>query len=177
MEKSSLVAKLVRVMANIERVEKNGRNDFHKYDYVTESDVMDAVRKHLIKENVFILSSVEMSQKDGDTVSVSMKHTLIDGDTGDKLEAKSLGIGQDKGDKAANKAVTAACKYFLLKTFLIGTGDDPEATDENGKSTRTVVRAVAAGDNKPVKKYGFSAKTAPSAAPVKVEETSATDEF
>lgn len=170
MENKELVSKLVKVMASIKRVAKNGQNTFHNYDYVTEADVMEAVREALVKENIFILSSVENSQKDGDIVSVAMKHTLLCGDTGQSLDVKSLGIGQDKGDKAANKAVTAAVKYMLLKNFMISTGDDSEATDENGKSVAVVKGA-------PAKKYGFASK--PKAPPlVSIAKTeSATDEF
>ena len=45
----SLVRKLAEVMAAVERVPKNGRNEFHKYDYATESDITTAVRAELAK--------------------------------------------------------------------------------------------------------------------------------
>ena len=40
----NLVQKLAGVMADVKHVPKNGRNDFHKYDYATEADIADAVR-------------------------------------------------------------------------------------------------------------------------------------
>jgi hypothetical protein len=37
--KKSLAAKLAEIMSEVERIAKKGRNDFHKYDYATESDI------------------------------------------------------------------------------------------------------------------------------------------
>ena len=133
----SLAAKLVKVMAGVKSVAKNGRNDFQNYDYVTEKDLIDSIRENLIKENVFLISSIEGSHREGDLTSVMVKHTFIDGDSEEVIETKSLGTGSDKGDKGAYKAYTGAMKYMLQKCFLIPTGDDPEATDVNGKPTLT----------------------------------------
>lgn len=161
----NLASKLVKVMNETQRVAKNGNNTFHGYKYATEADVSEAVREVLVKYNVFIFSSVVMSHKEGDLTSVQMEHTIVDGDSGELYKVLSMGQGQDKGDKGANKAITAATKYFMMKCFLIPTGDDPEATDENGKSTGPKTLAVAkttkASEDKtdaPPKKYGFSGK-------------------
>lgn len=165
----NLVSKLVRIMTATKRVAKNGENKFHNYSYVTEADVLEAVRENLAKENVFIFSSVAASHREGDVTSVQMKHTFVDGDSGESFEVFSLGQGQDKGDKGGNKAVTAAVKYFLMKNLLIPTGDDPEATDETGKSTGGVkakptvinmeVKSETSEKAAPAKKtYGFSGK-------------------
>jgi len=163
----NLTAKLVKVMAETKRVAKNGRNEFHKYDYVTESDVLEAVRDVLVKHNIFIYSSVIGTDKNQDMTSVVMEHTLVDSDSGEFMKVKSFGQGQDKGDKGGNKAVTASTKYFLMKNLLLPTGDDPEATDETGKSTGPKAVKLATNtldtnnaDN-PIaapKKYGFSGK-------------------
>ena len=42
-----LATKLARVLADVRRVPKTGRNDFHKYDYATESDLVDHLRDKL----------------------------------------------------------------------------------------------------------------------------------
>lgn len=176
----SLASKMVKIMSETKRVAKNGRNEFHKYDYVTEADVMEAVRETLVKYNVFIFSSVIGTDKNADMTSVVMQHTIVDGDTNEKFEVKSFGQGQDKGDKGGNKAVTAATKYMFLKNLLIPTGDDPEATDENGKSTGPksvkLAESVAASGsisitNDTPKKYGFSGKVKVAAAVPQVVES------
>jgi hypothetical protein len=44
-----------------------------------------------------------------------------------------IGEGQDAGDKGPYKAMTGAQKYALMKTFMIPTGDDPEADEDVDK--------------------------------------------
>lgn len=153
----NLVTKLVRVMANVKRVAKNGTNTFQHYQYVTEADILDAVRENLIKENVFVFSSVIGSHKDGDLTSVQVKNTFVDGDSGETMEVHSMGQGSDKLDKGSNKAITSASKYLFMKNFLISTGDDPEATDETGKATGPKAVKIVPADATP-KKYGFSGR-------------------
>jgi len=131
----SITKKLVKVMGSMSRIAKDGRNDFHKYNYVTEAAVLEEVRQALVENGLFITQSVDGVTKDGDLVTVSVTNTLIDAETGESLSVKSAGSGTDKGDKAIYKAITGATKYFLMKNFLLPTGDDPEASDENGKST------------------------------------------
>jgi hypothetical protein len=47
--------------------------------------------------------------------------------------AKVAGQGLDSGDKAPYKAMTGALKYALLQSFLLATGDDPEADRGDGR--------------------------------------------
>ena len=139
--KKTLVQKLAEVMGEVERVAKRGRNDFHKYDYATESDILSAVREHMAKHSLMLVPSVEDIQWRSDSnCLLKVRFTVYDGDPVPKLsvstdtvwsqmEALSFivyGEGQDKGDKATYKAMTGATKYALLKLFKIPTGDDPE---------------------------------------------------
>ena len=43
-----------------------------------------------------------------------------------EVKMETIGQGEDAGDKGANKALTAAVKYILMKTFLIPTGEDAD---------------------------------------------------
>lgn len=171
----NIAGKLVKVMGELKRVAKNGRNEFHKYDYVTEADIMDAVREQLVKNNVAFTTSVEFTNKEGDITSVMTRHMFIDADSGEIIEVKGFSHGQDKGDKAAAKAITSATKYALMKTFMISTGDDIEATDAEGKSTGNKVSAVKAVpstvDSSVKKTYGFSARPKAATAIAKAPET------
>jgi hypothetical protein len=124
-----LTIKLVSIMKDLGRIQKNGRNDFQGYDYVTESDIMDAVREKLAAHNVFIFSSVINSSHEGELTTVTVAYTITDGDTGEAVTINSVGQGKDKGDKGVYKAITGAYKYFLMKTFLMSSGDDPETDD------------------------------------------------
>jgi hypothetical protein len=126
----SLVSKLAAAMKEVGRIPKSGRNDFHKYDYVTEADLVDAIRDKLSDRNVFLFTSIESTAHAGDITEVFTVHTFVDGDTGESFSVKGYGQGQDKGDKGGYKAQTGAMKYALMKNFLVATGDDPEQHDD-----------------------------------------------
>lgn len=151
-----LFVKLAQVMAAVQRVEKKGRNEFHKYDYATEADIVEAVRGALAERSVVLLPSVDEVTVNGTLTTLAMTFTFVDGETGEVRESKWIGCGDDRGDKGAYKAMTGAVKYFLLKTFLIPTGDDPEsdvATDARAKDAapreRQTVRTKKAEPLKP----------------------------
>lgn len=132
----SLVRKLSEVMGEIERIAKNGRNDFHKYAYATEADITAAVRQHMADRHLMLLpdvlkeewadGAVTKSGNKNKLCTLTVKFTLMDGDSGEEKEFTILGQGEDTGDKATYKAMTGALKYALLKLFMIPTGDDPE---------------------------------------------------
>jgi hypothetical protein len=124
-------------MAEISRVPKNGTNKFHNYDYVMEGDLSDHVRPLLSKQGIGLTFSVlDVIDLPNNTIRVKAQITLgIDG--GETISATVFGDAQDKGDKALYKAMTGAVKYWLYKTFLVSTGDDPEqqeAADPKGKT-------------------------------------------
>ncbi len=137
-----LVAKLAEVMGAVGFVAKRGRNEFHKYDYATEADISGAVRDHMAERSLMLIPSVEKTEwrkipgKNGEQsiCTLTVRFSVMDGESGEKLEFVALGEGQDSGDKATYKAMTGALKYALLKLFMISTGDDPEGdegTDEH----------------------------------------------
>jgi hypothetical protein len=137
-----LYKKLAEVMAEVGYVPKNGYNSFHKYNYVTEADLVDAVREKLAVRNVALIPSVVEIHERGVTTdrgkastvtTVRVAFTFCDGDSGAMHKAEWAGSGDDPADKGLYKAYTGAVKYFLMKSFLIPTGDDPEGdsgTDE-----------------------------------------------
>jgi len=137
-----LYKKLAEVMVEVGYVKKNGYNSFHRYNYVTEADLVDAVRVKLAERNVVLIPSVIGIDERGVTsdkgkastvTTVRVAFTFCDGDSGAMHKAEWAGSGDDPADKGLYKAYTGAVKYFLMKSFLIPTGDDPEGdsgTDE-----------------------------------------------
>lgn len=131
-----LMAKLAKVMGAVGRVPKRGRNKFHGYEYVMESDLTEAVRNALVEQGVMLIPSVdsidvvgERTTKAGATetqVRAWITYTFIDAESGETWSVRMPGDGVDQSDKAVYKAITGSGKYLLLKTFLIPTGDDPE---------------------------------------------------
>jgi hypothetical protein len=135
---SKLAKKLAEVMGEVHRIPKRGRNDFHNYDFATESDIADAVRAGLASRGVMILPQVNgfevrdvvretaKGKKTACLTFVNMTFTLKDAETGEAEDRLWVGCGEDSGDKGIYKAITGATKYFLLKLFVMSTGDDPE---------------------------------------------------
>lgn len=167
----SLAKKLAMVLGEIGKVPKSGFNAFHKYEYVTENDLVYAVRDKLSKVGVFVFTSVVSQRTEiiesGDgkkslITYVETEHTFMDGDSGEAFSVRSQGQGSDNGDKGGYKAITGAMKYFLYKCFMIPTGDDPEA------DTRTDERHAAGPAAAPV--------SAPASKPVEVPRTASSTE-
>lgn len=144
--KRSLVRKLSEVMGAVERVAKSGRNEFHKYAYVTEADLADAIRGELAKRQVFIFPTIrkcvrspldvettkwENNQKVASVrktqlTEIEVEWTFVDGESGEERTIVVHGVGEDNVDKGFYKAFTGSEKYMLMKSFLVPTGDDPE---------------------------------------------------
>lgn len=139
----SLVSKLAEVMKEVSKIPKNGKNTFHNYKYVMESDLVEAIRDKLADRHIFITSStkgietVELSRptKGGEIVTqkigvLRVEYTFHDGESGEKLTMEGAGEIDQDGGKGLYKALTGAMKYFLMKQFLVATGDDPEQTPQ-----------------------------------------------
>lgn len=132
-----LYAAMSRAAQKIKRVSKSGRNEFHRYDYATEGDIVDQVRDALASEGVWVIPSViehkvevikNARGREEFLATVTLLCTWVHS-SGATHCASWVGQGVDGGDKAYYKAYTGAIKYALLKTFLIPTGDDPERDD------------------------------------------------
>jgi hypothetical protein len=173
LEKTSIYKKLLTVIDEVKRIPKNGYNSFHKYHYVTESDLTESIRPILAKAGlVFLPPSVLEQEKIEVTkvvngkeekdyfTKVKMEFTLADAETGEVIKSIFWGEGQDKGDKGLYKAYTGATKYFLMKTFLIATGDDPE--EEAPKNTTTTTKTTQGKQSykKPQQQYNKQSQTA-----------------
>ena len=119
------MAKIVGLME--ESIKMTGWNNHQKFAYMREKDIVDTIRGILSKHNVALFTSLESSHKEGDLTTVTLKHILIDGDSGETLELFSSGTGSDKTQFGIFKAITGSFKFFLMKNFLVsGDDSDPE---------------------------------------------------
>lgn len=150
----NLVCKLASIVAEIDHVEKKGRNEFQKYNYVRAADLANAVRRKLSEHKVFLLSdvisreTVQIAAKDGGTwlfENIEVLYTFHDGDSGETLCFKMPGTGADKGDKAVYKAITGSLKYALRNAFLVpDEAADPEADETTDKEAGKLAAAAVA---------------------------------
>ena len=160
--------KLLQAIAEVGgSVKKTGYNSFSKYHYITESDINEAVLPALIKAGLVLTTSVvsvkETASSEGQKnrfAEVILVHKVIDSDSGEALEFQSAGTGADTLDKAVYKAVTGACKYFMMKLFMIsGDTSDPE-NDGQTKDAPTQTASKGFG-GKPAAPQAPAAQPAP----------------
>lgn len=135
------------VMQDVPYVQKTGKNEFHRYRYASEADLLDKLRPALIKHGLILIPSIRdvLPPDQHGNVTVLVNYVLLHKD-GDMWPEKIVasGCGNDRsrdgkvGDKGLYKALTGANKYLLFKLFQIETGDDPEqdAVHEQQKPQR-----------------------------------------
>lgn len=158
-----LIARLAAVMGDLPNIEPEGFNAYFKYKFISDKQVLGALRPRLAKANIMLIPDVlseQMVERSKSWVTVMhVKFTFVDGFSGETISGTAIGYGDDSGDKGANKAYTAALKNFLLKSFLIG--GDADIEDDAQTDERSVVvdnTEVKVTDSK-VKGVGRGGKT------------------
>jgi hypothetical protein len=140
---TSILKKMSAIQRDIKSMEKDGTNAFHKYKYLSETQLTSTMKKLLDKHGVLFLYSSEITDirpKDNQFLTaVKVIFEFRDVETGERVQGFAAGQGADSGDKGVYKAITGAIKYIYMKTFNIPTGDDPEKDDER---KNPVVRRV-----------------------------------
>lgn len=144
-DKSTLYRKMSAVMGRLKRLPKNGYNAFHKYNYVLDADVMEAVREAMSAEGLCFFVDMGEIKVDGNKTTIRFRVEFACSETGATHMVDWIGEALDKQDKGINKAATAAIKYCLLKTFLISTGDTDDTDAES--ETRTTTKAKSDNGN------------------------------
>lgn len=129
-----LQEKILAIMGEVDSIPKNGYNERQNYKYVMAADVVDGVRRALVKHRVIISPGFPRLSPIGHTEKMAVIETLIpytitDVDSGASVTIVWRGWGADAGDKAPYKAFTGSLKYFLLNFFMLPT--DPSADPEH----------------------------------------------
>jgi len=117
--KAKLFKKMVEVLKEVETIKKSGRNNHLGFDYSLESDIIEGIRKGLIKHNLFAFTSVEEVNKVEQLTTCKLKTTFVDSETGEEYSVFSYGYGQDSRDFGLGKSVTNAFKMMWTKNFLL----------------------------------------------------------
>lgn len=130
-----ITTKLLAIMAEMGTINKDGYNDHNKYTYIKESTIAKKIQPLLVKHRVFIVPNmissvtrqITTSQgKSQNFTTVEVDYMIICADSGETVTSKAFGEGMDTGDKALYKASTGAHKYFLIRTFNLGSDEDAE---------------------------------------------------
>lgn len=129
---------ILGVMNDIGAIEKKQRNLQQKYMFRGIDQVYNALQPAMVRNGVFAVPIVEKEErtertKDNGTVifysrlHVTYRFYAADGSY---IEARVIGEAMDSGDKATNKAMSAAYKYACFQVFCIPTEEMPDADRE-----------------------------------------------
>lgn len=144
-----IVKSLIEIQKSVHSVQKNKKNEFHKYTYADMESYLRELKPLLSEHGIALFTSIdEIDVKQPGHVIVSGTLTAVH-TSGQQLSIKAKGEGNDInskgfGDKATYKAITGLRKYALACLFNIATSDDPEKDDRTPKKNG---RAVANMDN------------------------------
>lgn len=115
---------------------KDSENKFDGYKFRGIDAVFNALAPLLAKHGLCVLPRMlsrtceeRQSQKGGALfyVTVEAEFDLVSSVDGSKHTVRTFGEAMDRGDKATNKAMSAAYKYAAFQTFAIPTEGDNDA--------------------------------------------------
>jgi hypothetical protein len=154
--------RLARVTGAMSRIPKRGWNKDQKYAFVSQPDILDAVRPALAAERVRFRSELRSMRSEPDgrrtggradgmewqmwTAEMDFTFSCRVDDTIEEDTVRWTGWAYDFGDKGGPKAETSALKTFLIQTFLISTGDDPDESPADQPAAQQVVSDQVASD-------------------------------
>jgi hypothetical protein len=133
-------------------ISKDSTNTFDNYKFRGIDAVYNALSPLLAKHGLCILpriltrASVERETAKGGAifyVTVEAEFDFVSAEDGSKHTVRTFGEAMDRGDKATNKAMSAAYKYAAFQAFAIPTEGDNDA-DAQTHEVVTKVRAATA---------------------------------
>nr|DAS28229.1 MAG TPA: ERF superfamily protein [Caudoviricetes sp.] len=157
----NLYQKLAKITGEIGVIAKDGNNQQQKYKYIEYETIAGKFRELFSKYGVVLIPS--MVEQERSTITTSrgssgvstvchFEFTVVNADKpDDRFVVKWQGEAADYGDKATNKAATAAVKYYLMRQFNISSkGDEdpdsqtPEVAQKQQKPAMASVRQIVA---------------------------------
>lgn len=150
-EKKNIYESIHAVMEEIGAIGKQKRNVQQGFMYRGIDDVMNALNPALINHHMFIVPEVlEHQREERQTIKggnliysvCQVKYTFYAED-GSHIETVVIGEGMDSGDKASNKALSAAFKYACFQVFCIPTEEMIDG-DAGNYETRPTGQSVPA---------------------------------
>jgi hypothetical protein len=137
--KPAIYSALSKVMAEVGHIGKTRKNAAQNYQFRGVDDVVAHVQDVMAQHGVLCVPRVVERERDivpsksgGSMASVRLlvEHTFYAAD-GSHVVCTTLGEAMDSGDKASNKAMSAALKYALTETLLIPTYEVDRDTEEH----------------------------------------------
>lgn len=138
MEKTNMIFEaILSVMEDVGSIKKE-KNNKQGYKYRGVEDFMNALYPVFVKHGIFMVPELlDLSREERMTANKStlvytlckVKYTFYAKD-GSFVECITAGEGMDSGDKATNKAISAAFKYACMQVFCIPTEERQDAGEK-----------------------------------------------
>ncbi len=121
-----------------EGIGKDRKNDQQGYKFRGIDDMYNVMAPHLSANGLVVLPRyserqvVERTTKHGTAlfyVTIKGDFTFLASD-GSRVDVTTYGEAMDSGDKATNKAMSAALKYAFMQTFTIPTEGDNDTENQ-----------------------------------------------
>ena len=166
MENTPLIfKKIIEVMADINAIGKDRRNQQQGFQFRGIDDVMNELHGSLAKCGVFVLPTVlEETRTTGKTKNGGdMFYTRLKinfgfyAEDGSHVDAVVIGEAMDTGDKASNKALSIGLKYAMLQVFCIPTEDEKDPDAESPQPAAGTMQQQPQ-QKKPAAKFDFEPK-------------------
>ena len=148
---------MIAVLRDVEAVGKERNNQAQGYRFRSIDDILNAIHPSLSKAGIFLAPEVterQIERVEGKEpgrgswhVHLTVRHRFYACD-GSHVDVTTIGSAMDSGDKASNKAMSAALKYALIEAFAIPLEDTDDGDQDHGPAARggagPEVRAQAA---------------------------------
>lgn len=152
---SNVFEAITAVMADVAYVKKDGRMTAgpQRYNFVQAEDIVAALRPSMVQHGLCmfptridkVFDETYETQRGGkmNRIVLSVQYVLCHGPSNTNCLVAAIGEAADSGDKACNKAMTAANKYALRQAFQIETGDDDPDKHASADQERATLPAKA----------------------------------
>jgi len=136
--RAKLSAKIEKLAYDIGAMQKDGRNKFSAYDYISNEQLTTVLRERLHGAGIGIVADVidheereSVNEKGKQVIRtiVRMSFEITDLETGYREMHTFAGAEQDTGGKSFQQAITQCTKYFHFKLLKITSMEekDPDA--------------------------------------------------
>lgn len=158
---------VLEVMKTVENVGKDGYNTSQKFSFRGIDDMVAALQPAMLAVGLTVFPQVAehhvtISPDGRVTKATVLVDFVMTGPDGTQIAARMSGEANDHGDKATNKAISAAAKYFLFYTFWMpvaredadsftvpgSVGAPPRVATQAPQSTRERVASAAGSGDK-----------------------------
>ena len=151
-----LASALSKAQESLTSVAKSGHNKFDNYHYSTLEDYIKASKKPLAANGLSVMfssSEIEVTERKNQKGNTEYSthlvcSAIVTHSSGQWIEIRGCGEGQDRADKGLYKAITGARKYLMACILNLATSDDPEADETVGMTGQTTSEPTPASATK-----------------------------